>query len=355
MILVSAPWIGEEEKAAAQRVLESGWFIHGKELEGFENEFAAYVGTNFGVGCSNGTTAIELALQGLGIGPGDQVIVPSHTAFPTVEPIYNLGAIPVFVDITEATYTLDPQELEQKYTEKVKAAIGVHLYGHPFEVKPVWEFCNEKGIFMIEDACQAHGAEFHGRKVGGFGEVACFSFYPSKNMTTGGDGGMVVTNNAALAENIRMLRNHGQRTRYDSAMVGTNYRLSELHAAIGREQLKKLEVFLQRRREIAKIYQEELPAGVILPVEKEWARHVYHLFVVRSERRDFLKAELAKREIASEIHYPIPVHKLEAVRSDASLPVTERVVKEILSVPMHPRLTDDDVMTVARAIRDVLK
>ncbi len=354
MILVSEPFVGKEEKEAAQRVLDSGWFIHGKELEAFEKEFANYIGVKSAVGCSNGTTAIELALQAVGVGEGDEVIVPSHTAFPTVEPVYNLGARPVFIDINEETMTINPDSLETSFDPKVKAVIGVHLYGHPFDVRPVREFCESKGILLVEDACQAHGAEYDGKKVGSLGDVACFSFYPSKNMTVCGDGGMVLTNRKDIEEKVRLLSNHGMEKKYDHVLIGHNYRMGEMEAAVGREQLKKLERFNERRRAIAKIYNREFSDVITKPVEKEWAKHVYHLYVIRTVKRDLVRLGLEKEGIKSEIHYPIPVHKLSVIGSKAKLEKTEKIVKEILSIPLHPKMTDSDVRKVVDAVNRIV-
>ncbi len=353
-INIFEPYTDEKEREAVLRVLDSGWFIGGKETEAFENEFKDYIGVKYAVACSNGTAAILLALEALGIKENDEVIVPSHTVFPTIEPILNIKAKPVFVDVNEETYTLNIEEAKKKMNEKTKAVIAVHLYGHPAELDSLKEICKEKNIYLIEDCAQSVGAEYKSMKVGSIGDIGCFSFYPSKNMTVCGDGGMVVTNNPEIREKIFMLKNHGMKTRYENVLLGFNFRISEMACALGREQLRKLDGFNEKRRKIAEWYGKYMPENLILPCEKEYAKHVYHLYVIRSKERDKLKEFLEKNNIKSEIHYPIPGH-LQPVMPEnfkITLPVTEKIVKEILSLPIHVKLSEEDVKFVCGKIRE---
>lgn len=353
-INIFEPYTDEKEREAVLRVLNSGWYIGGKETEAFENEFKDYIGVNYAVACSNGTAAVLLALESLGIKEGDEIIVPSHTAFPTIEPILNIKAKPIFVDIDEETYTLKVDEVKKKINDKTKAVIAVHLYGHPAELDSLKEICKEKNIYLIEDCAQAVGAEYKGKKVGSIGDIGCFSFYPSKNMTVCGDGGMVVTNDESVKDKVIMLKNHGMKTRYENVLLGFNFRISEIACALGREQLRKLDGFNEKRRKIAKWYEQYLPKDLILSCEKEYAKHVYHLYVIRSKERDKLKEFLEKNNIKSEIHYPIPSH-LQPVMPEnfkTSLPATEKIVKEILSLPIHAKLSEEDVKFVCEKIRE---
>jgi len=353
-INIFEPYTDEKEREAVLRVLDSGWFIGGKETESFESEFKEYIGVKHAVACANGTAAILLALEALGIRENDEVIVPSHTAFPTIEPILNIKAKPIFVEVDEKTYTLDINEVKERINNKTKAVIAVHLYGHPAELNSLKEICNEKNIYLIEDCAQAVGAEYNGKKVGSIGDVGCFSFYPSKNMTVCGDGGMVVTNSDEIREKVAMLKNHGMKTRYENVLLGYNFRISEIAAALGREQLKKLDGFNEKRRKIVELYWKYLPENLTLPCEEGYAKHVYHLYVVRSNERDRLKEFLEKNNIKSEIHYPIPGH-LQPVMSDKykiKLPVTEKIVSEILSLPMHTKLSEEDIKTICGKIKE---
>tara|TARA_B100000959_G_C14989293_1_gene627025 strand:- start:654 stop:1739 length:1086 start_codon:yes stop_codon:yes gene_type:complete len=358
MIDLSRVSIDDNERKAVLRVLDSGWFINGKETELFEQHFAAFVNTKYAIACSNGMAAIFISLIGLDIGHGDEVIVPSHTAFPTVLPVLNVNAKPVFADINEKTYTLDPEQVKKTITEKTKAVIAVHLYGHPADIDSISHLCKDNGISLIEDACQAHGAKYKGDFVGSFGDVGCFSFYPSKNMTSCGDGGIITTNNKNLYEKAKMLLNLGCKDRYNHEIQGYNFRISEFSCAIANEQLKKLPAFNQRRKEIADKYSKLLSGSeVILPGEKDWAQHVYHLYVIRSKKRGALKKYLEASGIKAEIHYPIPCHKQKAViQKDAEqLPVTEKIIHEILSLPMHPQLKNDELEFIAEKVTDFEK
>jgi dTDP-4-amino-4,6-dideoxygalactose transaminase len=280
----------------------------------------------------------------LGIGAGDEVIVPSHTFIATATPAEFLGAELVCVDVDPETYTIDPDEVRRRVSPRTKAIIPVHLYGHPCDMDAINGIAVQHGIRVIEDACQAHGATYRGKRAGSLADVACFSFYPSKNMTVLGDGGMVVTGDGELARRIRMLADHGRTDKYVHELLGLNLRMSEIHAAIGLEQLRHVEAWNDRRREIALRYNSALgDLGVVHPVEKEWAMHVYYMYVIRVQQRDGLASYLAERGVQTGIHYPVPVHKQPCIRSDAHLPVTEKYVDEILSIPMHPHLTDAEI------------
>jgi len=347
--------ITEEVKQAVLSVLESGWFTLGERLREFEKNFAAFIGTKHAVGVSSGTAAIHAVLLALGVKQGDEVLVPSHTAFPTVEPIIMCGATPVFVDIDPSTFTMDPSDAKKKITSKTRVLIPVHLYGHPCKLDEFSELCSSKGIALVEDSCQAHGAMFKGRRTGSFGIAGCFSFYPSKNLTVAGEGGMITTDDSKLDERLRMLRHHGMSNRYTHELVGHNFRLSEIHAAIGNCLLQHLPKFNKLRVSWANMYRELLGnLPLQLPSEASWAHHVWHLYVIRSRKRDALMNHLKQKGIASEVHYRIPCHLQPALSwmPRVRLQATEEAVKEILSLPMHPLLDEGQVNYVADSIRD---
>jgi dTDP-4-amino-4,6-dideoxygalactose transaminase len=350
--------IGDETTAAMQRVVQRGWFILGEEVESFEKEFAAYVGTRYGVGVNSGSDALFLTLQALGIRPGEEVLTVSHTFISTVDAVVRSGARPVFVDIDPDTYCMDVHRLEECITEKTKAIVPVHLYGQPADMDPILETAHKYGLRVVEDACQAHGAQYKDAGVGGKADAACFSFYPTKNMGAYGDGGIVVTNDPALAESLRMWNNYGQQRKYYHEFVGVNSRLDEIQAVVLRVKLKHLSRWNERRRAIARFYCEHLSGlDVVLPVERDYARAVYHLFVIRCKDRDGVQQRLRERGIQTQIHYPVPVHRQRAyagLASASSLPVTERVCGEVLSLPMHPFLKDDEIMDVVRAVGECL-
>ncbi|MEN6576144.1 MAG: DegT/DnrJ/EryC1/StrS family aminotransferase [Phycisphaerales bacterium] len=346
--------IADEIREAIERVLRRGWFILGEESEGFEAEFAQYIGTKFAVGLNSGSDAILLALRALGIGDGDEVITPSHTFISTVDGIDRNGAKPVFVDIDPRTFCLDATRIEERITERTKAIMPVHLYGQPADMESIMAIAERHRLFVVEDSCQAHGALYKGRKVGGIGHVGCFSFYPTKNLGACGDGGMVTTNDEEIAKRLRLLRNYGQPRKYHHVLVGVNSRLDEMQAAILRVKLRYLDEWNERRRKSAALYDDLLSeVGVGTPVELPHVRHVYHLYVIRSKNRDALQRRLSENGVQSQIHYPIPVHRQEAytrIASGVELPVTDRACGEILSLPMHPWLNPEDVRRVAAII-----
>ncbi len=355
-------YVDEEIKKAAIEVLESKRYVKGEQAKKFEEEFAQFCGTRYGISTNSGTSALHIAMLVAGIKAGDEVIVPSHTFIATVSPLIHIGAKPIFAEIDERTYTMDPDDVRKKITEKTKAIIPVHLYGHPCDMKAIKEIAEEHNLCIIEDACQAHGAEYKGRKIGSIGDMACFSFFPSKNMTVAGDGGMVVTNNEEYAVKAAALRDQGRIAgkKYEHDYIGFNYRMSEILAAIGRIQLKHLPEWIERRREIAKLYNELLEnVGVILPFEADWAKHVYHLYVVRHEERDKLKEFLKEKGVASGIHYPIPVHLQPAIRNtlleDYKLEITEKVAKEVLSLPIYPQMEREKVEYVVECIKEFVR
>ena len=345
----------EEIDAAVRRALESGWYVLGRELEAFEKEFAAYVGAKHCVGVANGTDAIEVALRALGVGVGDEAITVSHTATFTAVGIAGAGAKPVFVDVDEQTYTMAPSAVSAAVTANTKAIIPVHLYGMPADLDAIERAVDGK-YPIIEDVAQAHGARLRGRRLGSIGTLACFSFYPSKNLGAFGDGGAVTTNDDALAERMRQIRNGGQADRYQHVVLGVNSRLDEIQAAILRAQLPHLDAMNARRREIAARYTRGLagiPGLVLPPTEPAEMSFVYHLYVLRSPQRDALRGWLAKRGIAAQVHYPIPAHRqLPFVVAGApALPATDRVSAEVLSLPMYPELSDAEVDEVVDAVR----
>jgi dTDP-4-amino-4,6-dideoxygalactose transaminase len=338
--------------AAVARVLESGWYILGREVEEFEAAFAAYHGTGHVVAVASGTDAIELALHAAGIGPGDEVITVAHTAVATVCAIERAGARPVLVDIDPATYTMDPAAARAAITPRTRALLPVHLYGHPADLDALVELADRAGLLLIEDCAQAHGARFKGRRVGTFGTLAAFSFYPTKNLGACGDGGAVLTADRALADRVRRLRNYGQSARYRHEVRGINSRLDELQAAILHCKLDRLDVCNAERRELARHYRQFF-TGVVHPHEAASAEHVYHLYVVRHPDRDALRATLRELGMGTQIHYPVPVH-LQPAYADlgygpGSLPVTERTAATILSLPMYPGLSREAVARVGAA------
>ena len=339
---------------AVRRVLESGRYVLGEEVRAFEREFAGYLGVGHAIGVGSGTEALHLALAACGIGEGDEVITVAHTAVATVAAIELAGATPVFVDIEPDYFTLDPLKLEAAITPRTKAIVPVHLYGQPADLAPITSIATRHGLRVIEDCAQAHGATYREKRVGSYGDIGCFSFYPTKNLGAIGDGGAVVTNDSDLADRVRYLREYGWIERNISTIRGWNSRLDELQAAILRVKLQFLDVDNDQRRRIAALYDELLSdSDLILPRRRANATHVFHLYVVRSDDRDDLLARLREHGVAAMVHYPVPVHLQPAyvgrLPGSNNLPNTERAAGEILSLPIYPELTDAEVNKVVAA------
>ena len=348
-------YVDGEIKKAVLDVLDSGWYVKGKNADLLEEEFARFCTAKHGISANSGTAAIFLALNALGIGNKDEVIIPSFTFIATANPIILLGGTPVFADIDPVTFTIKPEEIERLITPRTKAIMPVHLYGHPAEMKRIMELAKEHDLKVIEDACQAHGAMCYGHKAGTIGDVACFSFFPSKNMTVAGEGGMVTTNDPELAQKMKMIRDHGRIDRHTSTVFGFNFRLSEIHAAIGRVQLKHLPGWIEARRKNASRYTELLQgtSEIVLPTEMSWAKHAYHLYVIKTKRRDELAKSLKAKDVATGIHYFIPVHKQPYIMdllSPVSLKTTEECAKTVLSLPLDPHISPEDIEYVAKEV-----
>jgi dTDP-4-amino-4,6-dideoxygalactose transaminase len=331
-----------------------GQFILGADVARFEEEFAAYVSTSACVGVNSGTAAMHLGLEALGVGPGDQVVAPANTFVASVLPAIKLGADVVLVDCDESTGLIDVDAAAAAVTDRTRVLIAVHLYGQPADLDRLLELCEARGIALVEDACQAHGARYKGDRVGAFGRFAAFSFYPSKNLGALGDAGAVTTNDDELAERVRLLGRLGEQTKGVHVVEGWNERLDTLHAAVLRVKLPRLDSWNERRRQVAHWYGETL-VGVDLPVEAPWAEHVWHLYVIRTPRRDELRAALTARGIGTGIHYPLPVHLQPALRgrlgySEGAFPVSEAWAGDQLSLPMYPELEREHVEEVAAAI-----
>jgi dTDP-3-amino-3,4,6-trideoxy-alpha-D-glucose transaminase len=348
--------IRAELDAAYQRVMDAGWFILGQEVEAFEREFAVYCGTAHCVTVGNGLEALQLILHAYGVGPGDEVIVPAHKFIATWLAVTAVGATPVAVDVDPATFVLDPSQIRAAVSPFTRAVIPVHLYGHPADMDAIDSVAQEFDLKVIEDAAQAHGAEFRGRRAGNLGDAAAFSFYPVKNLGALGDGGAITTNDDDLAERVRLLRNYGSRVKYQHDIPGTNSRLDEMQAAFLRVKLRRLDEWNTRRSAVAEFYLRELQSipGLILP-EVAWdVHHAWHLFVVRHLRRDALQNHLTRSGIATMIHYPTPPHRSPAFRRSNWIGETPRVAErlsdEILSLPLGPHLTAADAERVVAAV-----
>ncbi|WHT21637.1 DegT/DnrJ/EryC1/StrS family aminotransferase [Crossiella sp. CA-258035] len=341
--------------AAYRRVLDSGWFLLGPELAAFEAEFAAYCEAEHCVAVGSGCDALELVLRALDIGPGDEVIVPSATFIASWLAVSAVGATPVPVEPDEQTQLIDPKQVEAAITARTKAIMPVHLYGQPADIDALGEIAAAHGLHVVEDAAQAHGARYKGRRVGAGSLAAGFSFYPGKNLGALGDGGAVVTSSAELADKLRLLRNYGSRVKYQHEIQATNSRLDELQAAMLRVKLPVLDRWNARRQQIAERYLRELAGidGLALPVVAEWAEPVWHLFVVRCEHRESVQERLTAAGIGTLIHYPVPVHRSPAYASGAwgELPVAERLAEQVLSLPIGPHLPDEQVDAVISAVR----
>jgi dTDP-4-amino-4,6-dideoxygalactose transaminase len=352
--------IKAEIDAAVLRVLDSAQFVLGDEVAAFEREFANYCNVSDAVGVNSGTSALHLSLLAAGIGPGDEVITVPFTFVATVSTICYTGARPVLVDIEPDYYTMDPSRLEAAITPRTKAIVPVHLYGQPADMDPILEIAHRRGLTVIEDAAQAHGAEYHGRRCGSMGALAAFSFYPGKNLGAYGEGGAVVSNDTEMVRQIRMLRDWGSARRYEHTFKGFNYRMEAFQGAILRVKMKYIEAWTEARRSRAAVYARALAdAPMQLPEERPGCRHVYHVYAVRTPERDRIHATLREQGIHTGIHYPIPIH-LQPAHADLGyktrdFPVSEQLANEVLSLPMFPELTDEQIDEVATAVRDVLQ
>ena len=355
MIPAAKPEIGAEERAAVDRVMQSGMLAQGPEVAAFETEFSALVNGLHSVALNSGTSALHMAFLAGGIGAGDEVIVPSFSFAATANAVALTGATPVFVDIELDTFNIDPAAIEAAITSRTKAIMPVHLYGHPAAMGAITAIAKKHGIDVYEDAAQAVAASLDGTPVGAFGVAASFSFYPTKNMTSG-EGGMVTTPSADLARSVRVLRNQGMEKRYENEVVGFNTRMTDIHAAIGRVQLTKLAGWTAKRQANAAFLSEHLQ-GVVTPPTAPGAVHVFHQYTIRvvDHDRDAFQAELEKQGVGSGVYYPTPIHRLPSFKLDVDLPVTELATTQVLSLPVYPALTDGELETIVEAVNAVAK
>jgi len=349
--------IKSDVAAAVGRVLDTGQFVLGPEVEAFEQEFAAYQGAAQGIAVNTGTSALHLALMAAGVGPGDEVITVPFTFVATVAAIGYVGARAVYVDIDPKTFTMDVNQIEGAITPRTKAIVPVHLYGQPADMDPIIEIANRHGLKVIEDGCQAHGAAYKGRPVGALGDLGCFSFYPGKNLGAYGEGGMVVTNNAAMAKQIRMLRDWGSEKKYHHVLKGFNYRMEGMQGSILRVKLRHLEKWTEARRAHAAEYRRVLAdSGIEIPVEAPYARHVYHVYAIRTKDRVTMQRMLQSNGIGTGIHYPIPVHLQPAYADPAyrqgDFPHSEQAANEVLSLPMFAELSFTNVEMIGAAVKE---
>ncbi|MCE7700128.1 MAG: DegT/DnrJ/EryC1/StrS family aminotransferase [Methanobacterium paludis] len=328
-------------------VLNKGYFVLGEEVQNFEASFSDYIGTEYGLGVNSGSDALFLAIKSLGISAGDEVITVSHTFISTVDAICRNGANPIFVDIDPETFCIDVSKVEDKITNRTRALLVVHLYGHPVDMDPILKIAKKNDLWIIEDCCQAHGAEYKGKKVGSIGDISCFSFYPVKNLGAYGDGGFVALNDESLYERLKMMQNYGQSKKYHHEFIGLNSRLDEMQAAILNVKLEYLDKWNSKRRKLANIYNKSLESSLYKnQIVKGYAKHAYHLYVVCSDRRDEIKDYLSKKGVQTLIHYPIPVHKQKAYVNlgfNDYIPITEGISNKILSLPLNPWLYDDEI------------
>ncbi len=345
-----------EIDTAISGVLASSDFILGREVEEFEAEFAAYCESPHAVGLDSGISALELGMRALGIGPGDEVITPANSFIASSSAVSFVGATPIWIDVDPQTHNLDPALLEASLTPRTKAVMPVHLYGQPADMDPILEVARRHRLLVVEDACQAHGARYRGRRVGTFGDIAAFSFYPGKNLGALGDAGMLTTPHGEVADKVRMMRNYGQRRKYEHAFLAWNRRLDTLQAAVLRLKLRRLDGWNAARRRVASLYDELLAgSGLELPYAAPDREHVYHLYVVQADGREKLRERLAAQGVATGVHYPLPIHLQEAYRDagcgPGSFPVSEREAARVVSLPMFPELTEDQVRRVNAAAR----
>ncbi|MHA1293071.1 MAG: DegT/DnrJ/EryC1/StrS family aminotransferase [Promethearchaeota archaeon] len=342
-------YMDDEIKSEVIKVLDSGYYIKGPNLKQFEKYFKDYLNIKYAIGVSSGTAALFLAYNELSLKSGDEVIVPSHTFIATVSPLAFFNAKPIFVDIDPETYCMDIEDVKEKITPKTRCITPVHIYGHPVDMDPLIELAKEKDIKIIEDCCQAHGSEYKGKKIGNFGDISVFSFFPSKNMTVGGDGGMIVTNNDDYGKMLAIRRDHGRTTKYRNDNLGLNFRLNEIQAAIGKIQLKHLPKWVEKRREIAEFYNKIFRnySKVKTPIEKKWAKHSYYVYTIQIDERDKLIEHFREKKIGTGIYYPIPVHRQPIIEkiygTQPRLPITEEIVDKIISLPLSPHLTEKEL------------
>ena len=353
--------ISEEIDTALRQVMHATAFSGGPFVERFEAQFATFCQCSHAIGVGSGTEALWLALLALGIGRGDEVITVPNTFIATVEAVSLCGATPVFVDVDEQSYTMNPDLLEEAITPRTKAVIPVHLYGQAADMAPIMEIARKHGLYVIEDACQAHGAEYQGRRAGSIGDAGCFSFYPGKNLGAYGEAGGVVTNNPELAAKVRMLRDHGQSRKYHHQVIGVNSRMDGLQGAVLGVKLRHLPKWNEERRRRAELYREQLSGvdGVFLPREMDYAQHIYHIFAVRVRNRDALMAALTEKGVGCGIHYPVPVHLQEAYSfmgmKKGQFPVAEKCADEVMSLPMFAELTEEQIEYVAYEIKSFFR
>lgn len=352
--------IKQEVESSVGKVMDSGAFILGEDVGAFEHEFSSYCGVRYGIGVNSGTDALFLACLSCGIGKGAEVIVPAYTYIASALAVSMTGAKPVFVDIDDRTYNLDVSKIEEKITDKTKAILPVHLYGHPVDMDLLMHIAERHNLKVIEDCAQAHGALYKGKKVGSSGDAGCFSFYPTKNLGAFGDGGMILTNSDVTKDMLLLLRDYGRKGRYEHIIKGYNSRLDTLQASVLRIKLRHLDTYNDGRRKNAELYtklfnEERLDIG--LPHEENYAKHVYHLYVVRVKERDRVEKELMDRGIRTLIHYPVPIHLQKAYKElgykRGDFPVSEKYCKEVLSLPMYPELRREEIEYIVKAFKDV--
>ncbi len=350
--------IREEIEENVLRTLRGGSYILGENVKAFETELAHYCGVEYAIGVNSGTDALWLSLMALGVGPGDEVIVPAFTIVVDAAVVCLLKAKPVFVDIDPATFNLDPRRLEERITARTKAVIAVHLYGQGADMDPIVDIARQHGIAVIEDACQAIGAQYKGRKAGSIGDVGCFSFYPTKNLGTYGDGGLITTNEKALAEKLRLLRAQGDAGEYNHVMIGINSRLDEIHAAILRVKSKHVDLWNEARRRNARRYAAALQnvKGLVTPYEDKNCYHVYHQYTIRTPRREELRSFLKQRGVTTAVYYPIPLHLQKSLAylgySQGEFTASEKAAQEVLSIPVYAELEPEKVDDICDCIKE---
>jgi perosamine synthetase len=360
-IPLSKIYVDDEIKQAVIDVIDGGHYILGEKVREFEEEFAKFCGTKYAICASSGTAALFLSLLAINVKPDDELIAPSFSFIATASPIIHVRAKPVFVDINLKSYTINPEKIKSKISKNTKALIPVHLFGQPANMDPIMDLAKEKDLIVIEDACQAHGSEYKKRKVGGIGNLGFFSFYPSKNMTVCGDGGIATTNDEEIAEKIRMLRDHGRKAKYTHDIIGYNLRFNEIQAAVGLIQLRKLSSWNENRRKNAELYNNLLKdcVDIDIPIEQPNVKHVYHMYVIRTKKREALREFLKKNAISTGIHYPVPIHMQPAfqnfVEKDFRLENSEEAANTVLSLPMYPSLEKEKIEYITSKITDFFK